>query len=291
MSQTIAHAMSKTTQALEDGHVSDTPQLDARLIIRHALGVSTERLFLIMDRPLDDAQQQRIDAMVAQRLDHQPMAYILGEKEFHGHTFHVDPRVLIPRPDTETLVEAALGHLQGKHDASILDVCTGSGCVGISIAAQHPDAQVTLIDISPDALDVAKMNCMAILDHDLQYIQGNLLQSVSANTETYDIIASNPPYLTDAWCDNVEPDVQREPRLALAGGDEDGLALIRILIAQAVPLLKDGGALLIECDYRQCADVQALMHQHGLHDITIERDLSGKERVVWGRRQHVRTDA
>jgi release factor glutamine methyltransferase len=327
---TVAQAMSMAQHALDTVRASDTSALDVRLIFCDALGLTTAQLLCRMNDPLPQKGREKIDALVRRRMDHEPMAYILGRRDFYGHTFLVDERVLIPRPDTETLVEAALTHIRAKQsfyrctggtwgdNLKILDVCTGSGCVGISLAAELPGCTITLSDISADALAVAKANANAILGQDLDYVQGNLLtpfipvpletqrkaydtrlrenyqdgdygyelsrpEPFSADTtRRFDVIVSNPPYLTDQWCDETEAQVHWEPRLALAGGDLDGLKLIRDLVEQSTEVLAQDGALLLECDYRQCNEVSDIMKQQGFYDISIENDLAGKPRVVWG---------
>ncbi len=327
---TIAQAMSMAQRAVDTAGASDTAALDVRLIFRKALGLTMEQLLCRMNEPLPQESHATIDQMVRRRMDHEPMAYILGQRDFYGHTFFIDERVLIPRPDTETLVDAALTHIRAKQsfyrctggtwgdNLKILDVCTGSGCVGISLAAELPSCAITLADISADALAVAKANAQAILGRDLDYAQGNLLtpfipvpletqrreyddrlrenyadedygyelsqpEPFCADTiRRFDVIVSNPPYLTDQWWDETEAQVRWEPHLALAGGDLDGLKLIRELIEQSTQVLSEGGALLLECDYRQCGDVSDIMKQQGFYDIRIESDLAGKPRVVWG---------
>lgn len=327
---TIAQAMTMAQRAVDSVKASDTSALDIRLIFRQTLGLTMEQLLCRLNDPLPQEKASKLDELVRRRMDHEPMAYILGQRDFYGHTFFVDERVLIPRPDTETLVEAALTHIRAKQsfyrctggtwgdNLKILDVCTGSGCVGISLAAELPQCKVTLTDISPDALAVAKANAKAILGHDLNYVQGNLLEPFipvplesqrktyneqlrrnyddeeygyelsqpepfsADTTQQFDVIVSNPPYLTDKWCDDTEAQVKWEPRLALAGGDLDGLKLIRDLVEQSAEVLVEGGALLLECDYRQCDEVSDIMKQQGFYDICIEKDLAGKPRVVWG---------
>ncbi|MFA6689455.1 MAG: peptide chain release factor N(5)-glutamine methyltransferase [Sphaerochaetaceae bacterium] len=327
---TIGRSMSEAQRMLQDAHATDTPALDIRLIFRKVLALTTEQLMCRLEDTLPPRSAERIDELIRRRMDREPMAYILGWKEFYGHTFLVDERVLIPRPDTETLVETAIFHIKGKQsflrcgggtwgdNLKIIDVCTGSGCVGISLAAEHPDCHVTLSDISADALAVAEENARRILGKDLEYIQGNLLSPfipvpldtqqdaydrnlrqefgdsaygyeifdpapfTAETTRMFDVIVSNPPYLTEQWYEEVDAQVKWEPRLALTGGGIDGLRMIRELIDQASAVLTPGGALLLECDYRQCDAVSAIMKGNGFYDIRVERDLAGKPRVVWG---------
>ncbi|HPB41916.1 MAG TPA: peptide chain release factor N(5)-glutamine methyltransferase, partial [Sphaerochaeta sp.] len=205
-----------------------------------------------------------------------PIAYIIGSKEFYGRSFYVDERVLIPRPDTEILVETVLKAIEDgvvSSEDPIIDVGTGSGAVGITLAAEL-DCMVLLSDISCDALDVARINSRRILGRELETIASDLLPL----GRKYGIIVSNPPYLTDEWVAAVDQNVRSEPDLALRGFGEDGLDIIRALVAES----SNHGSLFIECDYRQTKQVAGLFEEHGFTNISIQRDLQGLERVVWG---------
>ncbi len=264
---------------LRENSITETPDLEARLLVEQATGLSQVDQILHSDRTLDEHEVILFEKLLTERLHFRPMAYILGNKEFFGRPFLVDERTLIPRPDTETLVEVALLHARDRGGKlSIIDVCTGSGCVGITLACEL-GYDVTLSDISPDALQVAKKNALQLVGHELPTIQGNLLSTLC---DKYDIIVSNPPYLTATWCDEVSNEVKKEPRLALEGFADDGLLLIRGLVEQSTLHLHDGGALMMECDYRQVAEVRKIMLASGFHTVQSEYDLSGRERVVWG---------
>lgn len=266
-------------RALRENNITDTPELEARLLIKKATSLSQVEQILHPDRALDENQVILLERMLTERLHSRPMAYILGSKEFYGRSFYVDERTLIPRPDTETLVDTALSYARKrKEKLSIIDVCTGSGCVGISIACEL-GYDVHLSDISSDALEVARTNALALVGHELPTSQGNLLSTLS---DKYDIIVSNPPYLTALWCDEVDAGVKREPRLALEGFGPDGLDLIRTLVEQSASALRDKGALMMECDYRQVAEVREIMLASGFIQVQSECDLTGRERVVWG---------
>ena len=266
-------------RALRENNITDTPELEARLLIKKATSLSQVEQILHPDRALDENQVLLLERMLTERLHSRPMAYILGSKEFYGRCFYVDERTLIPRPDTETLVDTALSYARKrKEKLSIIDVCTGSGCVGISIACEL-GYDVHLTDISSDALEVARTNALALVGHELPTSQGNLLSTLP---DKYDIIVSNPPYLTALWCDEVDAGVKREPRLALEGFGPDGLDLIRTLVEQSASALRDKGALMMECDYRQVAEVREIMLASGFIQVQSECDLTGRERVVWG---------
>lgn len=266
-------------RALRENNITDTPELEARLLIKKATSLSQVEQILHPDRALDENQVLLLERMLTERLHSRPMAYILGSKEFYGRCFYVDERTLIPRPDTETLVDTALSYARKrKEKLSIIDVCTGSGCVGISIACEL-GYDVHLSDISSDALEVARTNALALVGHELPTSQGNLLSTLP---DKYDIIVSNPPYLTALWCDEVDAGVKREPRLALEGFGPDGLDLIRTLVEQSASALRDKGALMMECDYRQVAEVREIMLASSFIQVQSECDLTGRERVVWG---------
>ncbi len=266
-------------KALREKAITETPELEARLLIEKVTHLSQVEQILHAEQLLDPNELLALEKLLSERLGARPMAYILGQKEFYGRPFFVDERVLIPRPDTETLVEVALSCARREdRELSIVDVCTGSGCVGITLACEL-GYDVLLSDISEDALKVARANAISLVGHALPTIQGNLLSPL---TDKYDIIVSNPPYLTREWCDLVSDDVKREPRLALEGLDSDGLRLIRTLVGQSAEHLRDGGALMLECDYRQVAEVRQIMVASGFSQIQSVCDLAGKERVVWG---------
>ena len=260
---------------IEQG-VSDTPGLDARLLLGHATGYDQGRQIVNAGEELAIHQLDLLENLRSQRLAGRPIAYIIGSKEFYGRTFYVDERVLIPRPDTEILVETVLKAIEDgvvSSEDPIIDVGTGSGAVGITLAAEL-DCMVLLSDISCDALDVARINSRRILGRELETIASDLLPL----GRKYGIIVSNPPYLTDEWVAAVDQNVRSEPDLALRGFGEDGLDIIRALVAES----SNHGSLFIECDYRQTKQVAGLFEEHGFTNISIQRDLQGLERVVWG---------
>ncbi len=275
----VAGLKAFSMRLLRESNITQTPDLEARLLMEKATGLSQVDQILHSDRSLDENEVILFKRLLNERLHFRPMAYILENKEFFGRPFLVDERVLIPRPDTETLVEVALSHAKKrKGNLRIIDVCTGSGCIGISLACEL-GYDVTLSDISLDALAVAKTNALQLVGHELPTIQGDLLSTLC---DKYDIIVSNPPYLTATWCDEVSDEVKREPRLALEGFADDGLLLIRSLVEQSSSHLHDGGALMMECDYRQVAEVRKIMLDSGFQAVQSECDLTGRERVVWG---------
>jgi len=266
-------------KSLQEHEITDTPDLEARLLMQKATQMDQLQQILHSDDLLTQEQIDTLHHLLEQRLASIPMAYILKEKEFYGRTFFVDQRVLIPRPDTEILVETALNFAKTREtQPNIIDVCTGSGCVGITLSCEL-GYDVTLSDLSDEALQVSDINARSLLGHPLILLKGNML---SPAQQKYDIIVSNPPYLTKAWCDEVSLDVQKEPRLALEGFGEDGLDCIRTLIQQSLSHLQCDGALIMECDYRQVEEIKRLMIEKGFAKVEAVFDLAGLERVVWG---------
>lgn len=256
----------------------DTPSLEARLILEH-LGFSQIAQITDSAQVLEDETIQKAIALMEKRLSGYPMAYILGEKEFWGLTFRVNENVLIPRPDTETLVETAL-QLAGK-EGRILDLCTGSGAIATALAytMKRP---VAMSDISQEALDVAVSNYERLTGYRAEARLGDLLSPWEK--ERFSLIVSNPPYLTEEWYNQVDEDVKKEPRKAFVGFGEDGLDLIRKIVEQAKDHLEANGYLAFECDFRQCGPLSELLAQQGFTGVNIIKDLAGKDRVVYGRR-------
>jgi release factor glutamine methyltransferase len=285
---TVREALREGAAALAG---SETPFLDASLILAALLSVDRARLFASGNDEVDGRTAAEYRSKIARRAQGLPVAYILGYKEFYGRRFAVDSRVLVPRPDTETLVETALRlgdeMLRGETESSlrVYDVCTGSGCVAISIAAERPEWEVAASDISPEAVDLARMNAETVLypkrsGGSVEFIVDDLLTSAG---EGWDIIVSNPPYVESSETDRLLSLGWSEPRLALDGGS-DGLDVVRRLIVQAADRLAPGGALAVEADAAQADAVAELFRASRFVCIRIERDLAGRPRVTTGRK-------
>ncbi len=279
---TLVAAWTRARRALEAAGL-DTPVLDARLLVERAAGV--DRLALITDphRPVGDGAASILESLIDRRARaREPMAYILGKREFRGLMFETTPAVLIPRPDTETLVEVGLRLVENRAAPRILDIGTGTGAVGLSLLQAKPFATAVLTDISPDAAAVASRNADALALSDRA---GILLGSWAAGAEgPFDLIVSNPPYIPSADIAGLEPDVRdHEPHLALDGGP-DGLHAYRAILAQAPGLLAPGGGLAVEIGIGQADDVAALFAAADLSEIAVTPDLAGRARVVSGRR-------
>jgi release factor glutamine methyltransferase len=255
-------------------------RLEAQILIARALEVN--RAWLVAhdrDRPTAH-QQHAIETLIARREAGEPVAYILGEREFYGRTFKVSPDVLIPRPDTELLVEAALERLPPDAPARVLDIGTGSGCIALTLALDRPAWQLTAVDISPSALKIAQFNA-AHLGARVDFVQSDLFDNLDA--APFDAIVSNPPYVAAADPHLARGDVRFEPAGALTAGPA-GLDVLARLIAQAPGHLCPGGWLLLEHGWDQGDKCQGLMAQSGFMDIQTLTDLAGHPRVTLGRR-------
>lgn len=255
-------------------------RVDARVLLREVLGQSDAWLIAHGDEALSDAQSRQYAALVARRTAGEPVAYITGRREFHGRDFAVTPATLIPRPETEMLVELALQRAPQR--GRVLDLGAGSGCIGVTLAAERPDLQVTLVDVSPEALDVARRNAQRWAPANTVLLQGDWFSALGG--QHYDLIVSNPPYVADGDAHLAQGDLRFEPRAALASG-ADGLDAIRRIVAGAPAHLAPGGWLLIEHGYDQHAACTALLQRAGLRDVFSARDLAGILRVSGGRRQ------
>ena len=270
-----------TIRELRKELLSATEAVDARLILRLATGLDDIHQITESCREVTDEEEKKAMELLRRRLSGEPMAYITGEKEFYGHAFSVSPAVLIPRPDTETLVDTVIKLSDLFSKPRILDLCTGSGAVAASVAAALGTA-VQMSDISEAALSVAKGNYRRITGMDAEARCGDLLAPWDGTV--FSIIASNPPYLTDKWYEDTDKDIKAEPENAFIGGGEDGLELIRRIIRSAPEHLEEGGFLALECDYRQMGICGNLLEKGGFTDIHTVRDLADKERVIYGRR-------
>ena len=272
---TVRDLLVAGTEELERAGVP-SPRVDAEWLLAHALGVS--RTDLYADGDVAPADRERVfRELVARRATREPLAYVLGEWGFRRLTLHVDPRVLIPRPETEAVVERCLELLAEAAEPRVLDVGVGSGAIGLAIADEHPGARVVATDNSPGALAVAEENrARAGLEDRVELVQGELL---AGREGPFDLVVSNPPYVKPDEVDSLEPEVARfEPREALvAHGVSESIA------EQALPHLAPWAPLVLETADGEAHDVAALLTGLGYQDVRIGEDLAGRERVVDGR--------
>lgn len=276
---TVSEWLSGAIGALEKSGCPD-PQVDARWIAEDMLEMSAAELRFAAQNELTDAQLDLLNACLKRRKTGEPLQYILGKADFMGLKFHVDSRVLIPRQDTETLVEAAIVELQARNGKKTLDMCTGSGCIGLSIKSLVPDADVTLSDISAAALEVAEKNAK-VLEAQVNIRRGDLFRAVGR--EKFDLIVSNPPYLRADEMEELQAEVRFEPALALEAGVR-GMDFYEKIAMEAPKHLNPGGAIYLETGCEQARDVLKLLNEHmDAQTSGIIRDLCGVERVAWAR--------
>jgi release factor glutamine methyltransferase len=264
--------------ALQAAHV-ESASLDARLLLEHALGLSREQLLFRLDDMLEQRHIDYFRELVACRTRRQPIAQIIGRREFFGLTFKVTSAVLDPRPDSETLIEAVIKRTRDKQaPLTILDLGTGSGCLLLTLLYEFPNAKGVGVDTSRDAINVAKDNAVNLgLQSRAAFIQSHWCMAVEG---TYDIIISNPPYIPAADISTLAPEVsQYEPKQALDGG-ADGLACYRVIVAALPKHLKKGGLAAIELGLGQAQAVERLAIDNGLKPLGIAHDIQGIARCI-----------
>jgi len=287
---TVLRLMRWSGEYLE-GKGVERGRLDAEHLLAHTLGVKRLQLYLRYDRPLDREELDRFRPLLKRRAEREPLQYILGRAAFRDLDLAVDRRVLIPRPETEILVDEVLGWAaaRGRDDLTALDVGVGSGAIALSLLLEGPFPRVVGTDASPEALAVAGENARTRgLEERLELREGPLFSGVG-RSENFDVVVSNPPYIAEAEAATLEPEVGVwEPPLALFAGP-DGLAVLRALVAEGGAHLAGGGLLALEVGAEQAglvvADIEAV---GGYDDVRVRRDLAGRERVVLARRAGAR---
>ncbi len=270
---TLKTALSRARDTLAGNNIEDAP-LEGELLLRHALNISRTQLYLDLDHELSPKQEETFWRLVERRLNGEPTAYTTGHREFYGLDFYVDRRVLIPRPESELLVEVALGLAQNHHLPTIADIGTGCGAIAVSLALELPQARIYATDISAAALEVALVNCQkhGVADR-VHLLQGDMLDPL---LEPVDLIIANLPYVKESEITSM----RFEPRLALDGGPE-GTERIRQLCRQADSKLSAGGFLLLEIGQGQREAVTTFLHTlFPDGKIEVLPDLSGIERVI-----------
>lgn len=280
---TVGRILDWTTQHLKK-HGSETPRLDAELLLAHCRGCARIQLYVQFAEIVSDEQRARMRDLVKRRAAHEPVAYLIGYREFYSLRFEVTRDTLIPRPETETLVLEVTKLLKERESAALLDIGTGSGCIAIAATKHLPRVRTVAIDQSASALAVARRNAAAHAVADrIEFLESDLVAAVPAGRR-FDVIASNPPYIADEEMDGLPPDVRlHEPHSALQAGPK-GLAVIARLIPQVVPCLADDGWLLIELDPAQVTAVTGLLQEQGYRQIRAVKDMSGDQRIVMGQR-------
>lgn len=275
--QTLGALLAAAAQRLDA--VTDTPRLDAELLLAHALGTTRARL---LTRLPDAVRVPGLDALLARRLDHEPIAYITGAWEFFSLDFLTRAPVLVPRPETEHLVETALRHLGARPASRVLDLCTGTGCVAISIAKNCPGACVDAVDLQPHAIALARENT-ARHSANVAVFQGDLFAALADPSVKYDVIVSNPPYISPEEYAQLPPVIlKHEDPVALLAGDQ-GLDIVRRILLEAPAWLAPGGLLALEIGDTQAGAARALAQDTGWRDIAFVHDLAGHARIFTAR--------
>ncbi len=287
---TVRQALREATANLSDAGI-ESARLDAELLLAEALGLDRSMLYLHYEAPLDARAEERVYSLLARRVDGEPAAYITGRREFWSLDFLVTPAVLVPRPETEMLVEVAVGLFEVESQISdrkfqILDLGTGSGAIAVALAKEIVGSEIWATDISPGALEVACANARRHgVEAKIQFLHGDLFEPVSDRGKIFDLIVSNPPYVRSDEIDALPRDVRDfEPRIALDGG-ADGLDFYRRIIPGALRYLSDGGFLVLEIGAEMGLEVARLFVQaDGYASPRRYRDYAGRDRVVRARK-------
>jgi len=273
---TIGELISLSAGYLESKGCSSA-RLDAELLLGHVLGLDRLDLYLNFDKPLSSREVDEYRQYIGRRGQRVPLAYLTGQREFYSLPIHVSPDVLIPRPETEFVVDKTLEVLEAGQPANILELGTGSGAIALALACQDPLFRITAVDVSQEALKVAEANAKRLeVDSQVVFLQSDLFENV---TGTYRVICSNPPYIKRDELPRLSPEVQTEPALALDGGP-DGLEFYRRILGQAASLLEQPGFVVLEIGWDQGPDVRAIGEKSGFTWLETAWDYSGKDRVV-----------
>lgn len=262
---------------LNKNEVQDS-SIISRILAEYILNFNRQEIIANLDKEVEEEQRVRYYLALIEIIQGMPIQYITNKQEFMKLDFYVDENVLIPQPDTEILVEKAIEEAKKIENVEILDMCTGSGCIGISIAKNIENAKVTLVDISKNAIEIAKKNALRNkVESQLTFIQSNMFEKVE---KKFDIIVSNPPYIKTDVIPKLDKQVQNEPHIALDGG-KDGLKFYKIIIEEAQKYLKENGKLILEIGYDQKEEVENLIKQSGQYKkIEVIKDLSQNDRVI-----------
>ena len=272
--RSIAANLQTAIKLLTDS--SDTPRLDAESLLAHALEKSRSHLFAWPEKKIDADQQQHFDRLIEQRRRGHPVAYLIGTREFWSQRLRVSKDTLIPRPETELLVEFAIAHIKMNPVRQVLDLGTGSGAIALAVASECPGVSVYATDNSPAALSIARHNADALRIDNVSFVLGDWF--VGLPPIRFDLIVGNPPYIAERDPHLSRGDVAFEPRNALVGGT-DGLDAIRTILATAPGFLQAGGILAVEHGFDQGEAVRAIFHQHGFADVQTQQDLNGLDRI------------
>lgn len=275
---TIGEALTHTKRCLEQHAIPD-PSVDSVLLLSHVTGMDHLSLRLEKNRVLTPEQEQRLSSLLLSRTQRRPLQYLLGEQWFYGRRFFVDERVLIPRQETESLCSLCIEHLRTLRDGTVLDLCTGSGAIAVTLSKECHGINVFASDLSHDAIELAKSNAD---QHQaaVTFLQGDLFSAIPQSMQ-FDLIVSNPPYIPSEDCAELQAEVRHEPLMALDGGT-DGLDFYRRIVSESSGYLKPGGKLIVEIGCQQAEDVSQLFSAAGFTEVSVHQDLYGLDRIVSG---------
>lgn len=275
---TIFNAYNDLKRQLKNAGIEDDI-FEAKQIIKHITGYSNADILSNYQNELTEFQQNNLTAIIKQRLARYPLQYILGHWDFYGRSFKVGPGALIPRPDTETVMEVCLDRIKQDQQAEVLDLCAGTGCIGITIACEREKANVTLVEKYEDAARYLREN-LSNANGNATLVMGDIFENV-ANDKKYDLIVSNPPYICEKDMENLQPEVKFEPETALYGGG-DGLMFYRAIASNYKENLKSGGILVFEIGFDQGKKVKEILETLGYENVRIKKDYAENDRVVFG---------
>lgn len=278
MNKTIFEAYNNCKHQLQNAGIEDYV-FESKQIIKHVTGYTNAQILTNYTQTLTDFQQNNLTAIIKQRLIHYPLQYIFGKWNFFGYEFFVGAGVLIPRSDTETLIDVCLEKIKSVKNPRVLDLCAGTGCIGITLKKECDNADVTLIEKFDEAFAYTQKNA-AHNNANVKIVKGDVLNGDGADG-VYDLIVSNPPYITDTDMKNLQPEVAFEPATALAGGG-DGLDFYRAITKNYKNALAKGGMLAFEVGINQAKAVAEIMQQNGFTEINTRCDYNNIDRVVFG---------
>jgi release factor glutamine methyltransferase len=272
----VGEVVRRATEYL-GGKGVDSPRLDAEHLLGKALGLSRVELYMYLDRPLTEPERDAYRELIRRRGEREPLAYVLGEWDFRRLTLAVDRRALVPRPETEIVVERVLALLDGKPDPDVLDVGTGTGAIALSIKDERPRARVTAMDLSRDALALAAENSRRT-GLDVRFVDEDLVRGFGV--DAYDLVVSNPPYVSPEEVDSLQPEIRDwEPRVALVGTTQT-----RDVARHALTALRPRGYLVVEVADQRAGEAASMLEEFGYEDVRLSPDLTGRERIAEGRR-------
>ncbi|MHB1323744.1 MAG: peptide chain release factor N(5)-glutamine methyltransferase [Coriobacteriia bacterium] len=281
---TVKDALEWTCGFLERSG-DECPRRSAEWLLSSATGLSRVELYAYFDRPLAPGERERYRTLVARRAEGMPLQYVTGEMPFRHIVIHCEPGVFIPRPETEVLVDVVLDQTKGVPEPLIVDLCTGSGCIALSVASEHPGARVWAVDVASAAVGTARRNALhARLSDRVQVVHGDLFDPLPRELlGAVDFVVSNPPYVPSADLPDLPPEVfDFEPHLALDGG-LDGLDVFRKIASDALGWLRPGGGLAVELDAGRVRDAAGMLEE-GYEGVTVRKDLTGCDRIVYARK-------